>query len=382
MFRLPARRFGNRWRLVISTVEPDAPEGWRSVARPVGGRPAGALAAAAQEGLVRGTYRLQLGPDLSFDDARARCRTSAARRLPPLPVAVAAGAARLDARLRRDRPAPDLGGPRRRGRVPRARPAAGLGVLLDIVPNHMATDDANPFWSDAELRERFFDIDPRTRPPPPLLRHRRARRRARGGPRGLRDDPRAGARARRGGAGRRPAHRPPRRARRPGGYLAGCASAASRHVWVEKILEPGEELRDWPVEGTTGYEFLNDATALFVDPAGEAPLTALYAELTGERRAFADLADEAKLEEARTTFQPEVERLRELVDDPGMDDAVAALPVYRTYVDPEGEGADDAGPPRRGGGRPARARPATPWSTRPTPTRRRSSSASSRRPAR
>ena len=30
MFRLPARRFGNRWRLVISTVEPDAPEGWRT----------------------------------------------------------------------------------------------------------------------------------------------------------------------------------------------------------------------------------------------------------------------------------------------------------------------------------------------------------------
>jgi glycogen operon protein len=30
LFRLPARRYGNRWRQVISTVEPDAPEGWRS----------------------------------------------------------------------------------------------------------------------------------------------------------------------------------------------------------------------------------------------------------------------------------------------------------------------------------------------------------------
>ncbi len=30
LFRLPARRFGNRWRQVISTVEPEAPEGWRS----------------------------------------------------------------------------------------------------------------------------------------------------------------------------------------------------------------------------------------------------------------------------------------------------------------------------------------------------------------
>ena len=39
---------------------------------------------------------------------------------------------------------------------------AGLGVLLDVVPNHMATDDENPFWADPDLRERFFDIDPET----------------------------------------------------------------------------------------------------------------------------------------------------------------------------------------------------------------------------
>ena len=30
LFRLPPRRFGNRWRQVLSTVEPDAPEGWRT----------------------------------------------------------------------------------------------------------------------------------------------------------------------------------------------------------------------------------------------------------------------------------------------------------------------------------------------------------------
>src|SRR3954469_23604685 len=34
---------------------------------------------------------------------------------------------------------------------------AGLGIVLDIVPNHMATDDANRFWADPELRRRFFD---------------------------------------------------------------------------------------------------------------------------------------------------------------------------------------------------------------------------------
>src|SRR5205823_8005788 len=115
----------------------------------------------------------------------------------------------------------------------------------------------------------------------------------------------------------------------PREYLERLRERGARHVWVEKILEPGEPLRDWPVEGTTGYEFANDVTALFVDPAGEEPLTELYAELTGERRTFAEVAHEAKLEVARTTFAPELERLRALYDQARLADAAASLPVYR-----------------------------------------------------
>ena len=59
----------------------------------------------------------------------------------------------------------------------------------------------------------------------------------------------------------------------PPGIWPGCASAALERVWVEKILDPDERLRDWPVTGTVGYEFLDDVCALFVDPAGEEPLT-------------------------------------------------------------------------------------------------------------
>jgi (1->4)-alpha-D-glucan 1-alpha-D-glucosylmutase len=88
------------------------------------------------------------------------------------------------------------------------------------------------------------------------------------------------------------------------------------------------------VEGTTGYEFANDATALFVDPAGEEPLSELYAELTGERRPFAEVAHEAKLEVARTTFAQEFERLRSLHPSDGLEEAAATLHVYRTYVEP------------------------------------------------
>src|SRR5262249_57043020 len=44
----------------------------------------------------------------------------------------------------------------------RALGAAGLGIVLDIVPNHMAASEENPFWADPELRKTFFDLDTRT----------------------------------------------------------------------------------------------------------------------------------------------------------------------------------------------------------------------------
>ena len=45
---------------------------------------------------------------------------------------------------------------------------------------------------------------------------------------------------------------------------------------------------------------------LFVDPRAEEPLTAALPELTGETRSFEEVAAEAKLEQATTTFEPEV----------------------------------------------------------------------------
>ena len=51
-------------------------------------------------------------------------------------------------------------------------------------------------------------------------------------------------------------------------------------ILVEKILEPGERLpRSWPIAGTTGYDFIFRLTNLFVDRAGEAPLTKFYARI-------------------------------------------------------------------------------------------------------
>jgi (1->4)-alpha-D-glucan 1-alpha-D-glucosylmutase len=211
---------------------------------------------------------------------------------------------------------------------------AGLGAIVDVVPNHMAvSEQENQFWADPELRKRFFDWDGDSG------WYRRFF--DVGGLGGVRvEDPTVFETTHAKvlelvGAGLvdglRVDH--PDGLADPREYL-GRLRESVPHIWVEKILGPGESLRDWPVEGTTGYEFANDVTALFVDPAGEEPLTELYAELTGERRTFAEVAVEAKLEVARTTFAPEFERLRALFPHPGLEDAAAALHVYRTYVAP------------------------------------------------
>ena len=102
---------------------------------------------------------------------------------------------------------------------------------------------------------------------------------------------------------------------------------------MEKILDPGEKLRaSWPVEGTVGYEFLNDAAALFVDPSGHDRLTALWHDLSGDPRPFSDYAAEAKLEQASTTFTAEVERLARSFPRDDLPEALSSLPVYRTYI--------------------------------------------------
>ena len=218
---------------------------------------------------------------------------------------------------------------------------SGLGVVLDLVPNHMAASSENRWWADERLRAEVFDWDPESGwyrrfftidelagvrvedlEVFELTQHKALELVREGLVQGLRIDHPDGLAD-------------------PRGYLERLRDEGVPHVWVEKILEPGEQLRDWPVDGTTGYEFANDVTALFVDPAGEEPLTRWYEESTGETRSFSVIADEAKLELARTDFTREFDRLRALVDG-RLEEAAAALDVYRTYVEPWSGRVDEA----------------------------------------
>jgi (1->4)-alpha-D-glucan 1-alpha-D-glucosylmutase len=284
---------------------------------------------------LRATYRLQLGPGLRFDDVRAlvpylRDLGISHLYLSPSLQARSGSTHGYDV-VDPTRVSESLGGEE----ALRALAAAGLGIVLDIVPNHMGTGDENRWWSDPEQRVRVFDVDPETGhyrrffdiddlagvrvedPEVFELTHRKVLSLlADGVLDGLRIDHPDGLAD-------------------PAGYLERLRDSVPGqpiHVWVEKILHPGEQLRDWPVEGTVGYEFLNDVQGLFVDPAGEAPLTSLYEELVGDPRSFGEIALEAQLEQATTTFAREVERLARLHDPGGLEEALARLPVYRTYV--------------------------------------------------
>lgn len=58
-------------------------------------------------------------------------------------------------------------------------------------------------------------------------------------------------------------------------------------IWVEKILAAGEPLAtDWGVDGTSGYDFMEEVAALLHDPEGERPLADAWAALSGRSAEF------------------------------------------------------------------------------------------------
>lgn len=81
------------------------------------------------------------------------------------------------------------------------------------------------------------------------------------------------------------------------------------YVVVEKILGRGEPLRDdWPVDGTTGYDFMSDVGALLHDPAGAEPLAQTWTELTGRSPRFADEALAARRKILAENLSAELDR--------------------------------------------------------------------------
>ncbi len=126
-------------------------------------------------------------------------------------------------------------------------------------------------------------------------------------------------------------------------------------AWIvgEKILEPGEWLReDWPVEGTSGYDFLNMALGVLVNREGLKKLGEHYTAFTGDDSDFPGVAHDKKIAVEQEALGSDVNRLTTLFVDicesnrdqrdftraeirRAIREVAACFSVYRTYVVPE-----------------------------------------------
>ena len=134
--------------------------------------------------------------------------------------------------------------------------------------------------------------------------------------------------------------------------LGGPADLAAQPLplYVEKILGPDEQLpREWPVAGTTGYDFLNALNRFFVDPNGTGRLEEIYAKFLGKDLSYADVLYQKKKLVMATLLGVEMRSLGHQLEMLAEDDryardiskndltqalieTTAHLSVYRTYI--------------------------------------------------
>ena len=125
------------------------------------------------------------------------------------------------------------------------------------------------------------------------------------------------------------------------------------YLLVEKILSGQEQLRpDWPVHGTTGYDFVNDVIGVLVDASAERAITTGFHKFIGHTLHFGHLVYAKKRLVMRRSLANDVNVLGAMFDrlseknrwyrDYTLDaltlavrETIACFPVYRTYVAPD-----------------------------------------------
>ncbi|KTC42453.1 maltooligosyl trehalose synthase, partial [Pseudomonas sp. ABAC21] len=137
--------------------------------------------------------------------------------------------------------------------------------------------------------------------------------------------------------------------------------APDRHlpIFVEKILGEGETLReDWQVDGTTGYEFMNQLSLLQHNPQGFAPLAELWTRHSERPSAFIEEARLARQQILNGSLGGDFESVAQALLQVARDDVmtrdltlgairralqelIVHFPVYRTYISARGRSAAD-----------------------------------------
>ncbi len=144
----------------------------------------------------------------------------------------------------------------------------------------------------------------------------------------------------------------------PSGYLRRLSEELAHssdspdqpNIWVEKIVLDDELLDpQWPIRGTTGYEFLNQTNRLFVDPEGADRLSRWYSERIDPGASFKDICYQQKKKICETLLGGELRRLTFILEhlaqksryarelpfrelQTGLVEVTACMGVYRTYI--------------------------------------------------
>ncbi len=120
------------------------------------------------------------------------------------------------------------------------------------------------------------------------------------------------------------------------------------YVVVEKILGYEETLPDWPVQGTTGYDFLNMLGGLFCQKDNMEEFDDIYSDFTGQNEPYEDLVYEKKRLIMERYMGGEIDNLSYLLKDlsdgdrrghdftfynlrNALSEFMASLSVYRTH---------------------------------------------------
>lgn len=147
--------------------------------------------------------------------------------------------------------------------------------------------------------------------------------------------------------------------RRLRAFTGEAQPGAPFYIVVEKILARHERLREeWPIQGTTGYEFLASLNQIFVDSSNERAMTRAYQRFVDRPMDVDEILIEAKHWVMDHILGGELAVLARDLDDlserhwnsrdytlEGLRSAlkaiVAQFPVYRTYVTADGASSDD-----------------------------------------
>ena len=88
----------------------------------------------------------------------------------------------------------------------------------------------------------------------------------------------------------------------------GDAPPGPAYIVVEKILGPGETLPvDWGVDGTSGYDFMEQVSGLLHDPEGAQPLATLWADFSGRKLSFHEEELQARQDMLSWSFEAQLQ---------------------------------------------------------------------------